>query len=498
MPFLHLAPAHYKGLTMPSIKAQLETLSKTREDARQEAKDLLDSARENGQFDDSVQAQADELLAKAEEADGNIKALIERDKQISARFERLQGFADHTASINNANGVNFDGKIGGDQPQRPKITQRYGTLQHFSGETDGMPAAERAYRFGAWAMAKLANDMPQHFGGAFRTIRQFAADQFGVPMMGHGEGADDTSGSHVFVPDEFGNDLIRLREMYGVARRIMRYLPMTSDTRNDPRWASGLTAYFVGENSAGTESTAAFDDVTLTAKKLVALTRMSSELSEDAAINFGDMLAGEISYAFANKEDECGFNGTGTSTYGGIVGIRTRLDELTAGTAPGLVLGAGNAYSELTLANFESLIGALPVYADVPGQAQFVCHKTFYYTVMVRLILASGGTTGQEIVNGRLVPMFLGYPVQFSQVMPSTEANDQIPVAFGNFMMGARFGDRRQETISFSDQASINSQSLWERDQIGVKGTQRFDINVHDYGSNTEAGPICGLQMAGS
>ena len=275
-------------------------------------------------------------------------------------------------------------------------------------------------------------------------------------------------------------------------------MPMNSDTRCDPRWASGLTAYFVGESAAGTESTASFDDVTLTAKKLVALTRMSSELSEDSAINFGDMLAGEISYAFSNKEDECGFNGDGTSTYGGIVGVRTRLDELTAGTAPGLILGAGNAYSELTLANFESVVGALPVYADVAGQVYWLCHKTFYWTVMARLALAAGGTTSTEIVNGVRRQVFLGYPVMYSQVFPSTEANSQVACAFGNFMQGSRFGDRRSETISFSDQASVGSQSMWERDQIGVKGTERFDINVHDYGSNTAAGPICGLEMAAS
>ena len=486
---------------MPSIKAQLEELSKTREDARQEAKDLLTSAEESGKFDESIQAQADELLQKAEEADGSIKELLERQKGIAATFERLQGFDDHSEAIANARGINVGANP--QTPEKPKRglpdnVQRYGTLQYFDGEKNGMQAEERAYRFGAWAMAKLANDMPQHFGGRFRSIRQFAADQFGMPFMGHSEGAGDTSGSHVFVPDEFGNDLIRLRELYGVARGVLRYLPMSSDTRCDPRWSSGLTSYFVGEDSAGTESTAAFDDVTLTAKKLMVLTRMSSELSEDAAINFGDMLAGEISYAFANKEDECAFNGDGTSTYGGIVGIRTRLDELTAGTAPGLILGAGNAYSELTLANFESVVGGLPVYADVPGQAYWICHKTFYYTTMVRVALAAGGTTSTEIVNGRMTPVFLGYPVRFSQVFPSTEANSQIPVAFGNYMQGGRFGDRRTETISFSDQASVGGQSLWERDQIGVKGTQRFDINIHDYGTDSAAGPICGLQMASS
>ena len=30
-------------------------------------------------------------------------------------------------------------------------------------------------------------------------------------------------------------------------------------------------------------------------------------------------------------------------------------------------------------------------------------------------------------------------------------------------------------------------------DQLGVQGTERFDINVHDLGDTSDAGPIVGL-----
>jgi hypothetical protein len=51
---------------------------------------------------------------------------------------------------------------------------------------------------------------------------------------------------------------------------------------------------------------------------------------EDAIISIADDLAEEIVYAFSLKEDQCGFIGDGTSTYGGIVGCQRpdqRLDE---------------------------------------------------------------------------------------------------------------------------------------------------------------------------
>jgi HK97 family phage major capsid protein len=50
--------------------------------------------------------------------------------------------------------------------------------------------------------------------------------------------------------------------------------------------------------------------VRLTAKKIGVLTKYTRELNEDAVINIGDDLAGEIAYAFGAFEDDCGFNGT--------------------------------------------------------------------------------------------------------------------------------------------------------------------------------------------
>lgn len=478
-----------------TLKEKLEAASKKREDARNELKSLIAKIEEEG-VSEELEAKSSELMAIADEADAEIKELLAREEEIKIRLAKVDSYEDHSGAINSVRGVHVGPLETPKQTAKiPATVRRVGTLQNFKGNIDGVSAEERAYRFGQFAMAKLSTDLPNRYH--FAHALNFTKAHIGAPLNVHGEGGSDTTGSHVFVPEEFGTDLIRLREVYGVARRVLKNVPMSSDTRTDPRWGSGLTAYFVGESDAGTESDADFDNVRLTAKKLMAITRMSNELSEDSVISFGDMLAGEISYAFANKEDECAFNGDATSTYGGITGIRPALDTLTAGTAPGLILGDGNLWSELTLANFESVVGALPEYADVPGQVAWICHKTFAWTVMKRLALAAGGNTKDDI-EGSNGMSFLGYPVIVSQVFPSSEANSQIPVVFGNFMQGGSFGDRRQESIAFSDTASVGGQSVWERDQIAVKGTERFDINIHSYGSNTAAGPICGLETAAS
>lgn len=449
-----------------------------------------DAAKAKAAMDDAdkVGTEIDTLAAKAAEqsklkADLNAAKNKPDNPTVRALFNQFGGTM-APAQPHVGNGVN----------QLPRNVKR-GHVKNFRGEVDGMEAQVRAYRFGMWAMALISAQS----GGRFYNQQaiNYCQDNGLIVNAAHGEGGSDTTGSHIFVPTEFGTDLILLREQYGVARRLLNVVQMNSDTKTEPRQLSGLSAYFVGENAAGTESTMSFDDVTLVARKLMVLARLSNELNSDAAISFGDKLVGEIAYAFANKEDECVFNGTGTSTYGHITGIRTRLDELTAGTAPGLTAGAGNLWSELTLANFQSVVGSLPQYADRPGCA-WVCHKTFAHTVMQRLALAAGGTTSTEIVNGASTMMFLGYPVVVSQVFPSVEANSQIPVLFGDLSLGAMFGNRGQETIAFSTEATVGGESMWERDQIGVRGTERFDAVCHDYGSNSTAGPIVGLETAAS
>jgi HK97 family phage major capsid protein len=375
----------------------------------------------------------------------------------------------------------------------PATVRRTGSLANFHGvSASGATAEERAYGFGMLMLAKASMDMPAKF--KFQQAIDFAREKFGLSSE---TGPDFAS---VLVREEFGTDLIDLREKYGVVRQLFKRRPMSSDTRTDPRRAGGLTAYFVGEGSAGTESTKEWNQVRLTAKKLMVISRYTSELNMDSVLSIGDDLAGEIAYAFAEKEDDCGINGTGISTYGKITGVipalQTAAGSPTTTSAGGVIVGAGNLFSELTLANFHSVVGILPQYADTPNTC-WVVHKLVWSTVMQRLAFAQGGVTTNEVQGGGRYE-FLGYPVKVSQKMPSTDGNSQICALLGDFTLGASFGDRALDNIQFSDQAYVNSQSLWERDEIGIRGTERFDINVHDVGNTTTAGPIVGLQSLNS
>ncbi len=379
----------------------------------------------------------------------------------------------------------------------PAECKRFGQLKAFTAAKSAIGAEhdtdERAFRFGMWGLATRGNE----------TAKQWCAEHgiglqeknFSDELMQklHSEGTN-TAGGYL-VPEEFGRDLILLREQYGVARRLCNMVPMSSDTRTDPRQTGGLTSYFTGESAAGTESTMSWDQVRLTAKDLMTLSRMTNQVNADAIINFGDTLAYECGYSSALKEDQCLFLGDGSSTYGGIKGVRTRLTDVwtaaVAGTSTGITKASSTTLSTLALTDFENAVGSLPQYADT-DRAAWVCHRFFYQAVMVKLMLASGGVVSMEVANGsrRPRPLYLGYPVEFSQVLPSVTAATTVFALLGDFTLAASFGDRQQNIISFSEHATVGGQSVFERNEVAVRSVERFDINVHDVGDGTTPGPV--------
>src|SRR5262249_51153637 len=154
----------------------------------------------------------------------------------------------------------------------------------------------------------------------------------------------------------------------------------------------------------------------------------------------------EIAFAFANKEDDCGFNGDGSATYGGINGLRNALKSLDATIAniAGLAVASGagyaTSYDSIALGDFNKVVGKLPQYAD--GRAKWYVHRFFWASVMQRLATAAGGVTSENI-EGRHQQTFLGYPVELTQVMPKVSAINQVACLFGDLRLAAKFGDRR-------------------------------------------------------
>lgn len=358
----------------------------------------------------------------------------------------------------------------------------------------GKDADEQAHRFGQFLNAA--------FYKSERSM-QFCKDN-GIIISRAAQTESENEYGGFLVPTEFENAIVDLRLEYGVFRANANVVPMSSDAKSRPRRKGGLTAYpigAVGTSRRITESRKNWDRVNLLAKKWGVLAKYEEELGEDAIIGIADDLINEIAYSFTEVEDDCGFNGIGTSDYHGIVGVIPSLTNLsgTVANIAGLQVASGNLWSEVVLADILGMVGKLPSFARKTGAVKWYCSNEFWATVLVRIAASLGGTALAQLQD-EVAPRFLGKPVELVEVMPHSEANSQVALLYGNLAQGAMFGDRRGVTIKQTD----SNDTDFEEDLMAIKGTERFDINVHDVGNasataaDRKAGPIVGLITAAS
>lgn len=381
-------------------------------------------------------------------------------------------------------------------------------MKHFQNTDEGR---ETAFRFGNFMAAIAYRSLPgcghlaRNYEWCQKNGIQFEQDLSGKAQS---EGVNQAGGFIVFP--EFDSQMIDLREKFGIFRKSIAMTRMTSDTLYIPRRLNGCTAYFTGENTAITTSQVGLDQVQLVAKKLACLVPASNELFADAMMNVGDWIAGEIAYQFALKEDQCGFLGNGTSAYGGITGVCSAIFNLNATKSNilGLQVGVAGTASDWTkflLSDFNALIGKLPQFASDGGNARWYTSKQFWGSTMQRLATAAGGNQVADIVNGVRQLTFLGEPVTISQVFPNVAAANQVVAIYGDLGMACSFGDRMSTAIAMTNTGG----NSFANDQTLIRGTERFDIVVHDVGQSTGdvprdpnvgllAGPMVALATAAS
>ena len=425
-----------------------------------------------------VGAKVDFTADEQAKFDANKARAVKLKEQI-ADFTAQEALEDEAATLVPAK---VSPPLPGEKVESGPVNRVKATLKRF-GSLRNAKSAESAYRFAIYAGAMCGLpyavkqvSKPEMFGSDWR---HNALQSEGV----------NTDGGYN-VPEEFDAEMIDLREKYGVFRRECRIVPMIRDTKTLGRRVSGLTAYPAAEGAAGTVSTAKMDRVGLTAQKWMVLATMTKELNEDSAVNEGDRLMGEIAYAFATAEDNAGFTGDGTSTYSGILGLKNAL-----GASCKVTQGSSNTWAAQTLSDINNLMSKLPDFTQVMNPA-FYCNKAYYDQVLARLAMAAGGVTAYEIVNGIVQGRFFGFPVHFVTSMPSATATTGICLYFGDLGAAAKFGDRRQTRIEMSDVATVGGTSMFETDEIAIKGTERFDIVIHERGTSSasaQGGPINAL-----
>jgi len=355
------------------------------------------------------------------------------------------------------------------------------TLKAFTGNGNKEQALRDAYDSALWFKSLLLSHTPRHAEGQAAHEKLLA--RRGQEWFATQNETTPTDGGYL-VPPAFENAVVVYREQVGVSRRLARVISMTSDTWTGVKQTSGTTVYYPGEEGAITASDANFSRYTLSAKKRAILAYVSSELNDDAAVSVMDLLAMDMGHQFALQEDKEFVIGDGTSTYGGVIGVKTAVVAATATVYT--PTADEDEWSELTIATHLAGMSLLAdKYRGLP--LAWLCSAPYKWQVMDRLSLAQGGAIAADVTGGINAGTFLGYPVVVSDRMPTTTAVSTVGAIFGAFQNAVILGSRGGISVAVSPHYAFNT------DQIAVRATTRYDIHCHEEGTTAVAGAIVGV-----
>ena len=452
--------------TLASVLAEMGVLSDESEDS-------------NEPMPEEKAAHLDELCKRAE----SLKGQIDRLRKIAAKEKELRAVLNRAAPAP----VVVKADAATITEEKPMSNFAVPRVSHVRGFRPGADVGERAYKAGQFFRSVLGDT----------EAKRWIADN--APEYRAQGYTTDTLGGNL-VPTPLLDEVIVLVNEYGQFTPNVRNVTMTAETLRIPKRAGGLTGYWVSENNTISDSNATWTQVNLVAKKLAVSNRLSNEILADSIVDLSSYIVTEIGRAFAKITDDAGFNGNGSADFGGITGLVPAM-QATTGSGQSLAYLKGlyksataTSFETFSIADFTSAMAALPLYAR--QNAKWYISPAGFAASMQRLALTSGSGTGlaggntQNDVMNSLGLRFMGYPVVLVNVMDSVLGTDnaKTKVLFGDLELGAIYGDRKAMTIRTS------TERYAELDQTLMVAVNRFDINVHGVGTNSEVGAIVAMQ----
>src|SRR5205807_10454480 len=164
----------------------------------------------------------------------------------------------------------------------------------------------------------------------------------------------------------------------------------------------------------------------------------------------------------ASKEDDCGFNGDGTSSFVGMSGLGSKLVGLKSAVA---AASGHNTFLTIDSTDIANLMAGVLATA-IPGAAWYAS-ATGYAQTLCRLAAVSGGLTATMRPDGTIAASYLGFPVRFSGKLPDvpTSLTGTAMLFFGNLAMSSLLVERQQQTI-----IAVSRHRALDTDQILIRG----------------------------
>ena len=239
---------------------------------------------------------------------------------------------------------------------------------------------------------------------------------------------DDNDGGYL-VPEEVGTQIIRFMEEKSVIRPRATVRSTSGNTYKMPKLNQssssfgGVALYWINESGSITESEPTFGQVTLKLNKLVGLTTITDELTQDnnvGLVNFVTTLFGE---AMAYYEDTAFISGTGS---GQPMGILTSEDCETVTRDTSSVVGIADLFD---------------MDDKIPDQLSdgliWLMRKTTYNKLrQLRSAVYNGSTTVntgdyliKQDITGKGFGTLLGYPIVITDKVSAYGSSGDVVLA---------------------------------------------------------------------
>lgn len=277
-----------------------------------------------------------------------------------------------------------------------------------------------------------------------------------------GEGTA-TAGGYL-VPPEFRAQLIEELPKITVVRNVATIIPVGAPSGNMPRATAKPSVTIGSENTAITETTATFGEITWQLQRLNALLPMSRELVADAKVDIVALIRRWFAEAIAQAEDNYFTNGTGTNEP---EGFRTNL------TGVGTV-ALGDAVSG----------GQAPTYDDIVTLISLI--EPQYRRNCVFMTSPKGEASLMKVKDNQGRPLFtvaqdggiriLGYRLLVNANIPenlnTTGAgnNNETEIWFGDFSYYYIF-DKQEYAV----ESTMEGYGAFEKHQVVMKVTNYVD-----------------------
>jgi HK97 family phage major capsid protein len=332
--------------------------------------------------------------------------------------------------------------------------------------------------YAAWVKSALKRDVQNLSALGTRDTSQLNSDA-------------GTVGGFV-VPPEYRPELIKLLTVYGMARKIFRFIPMATEKVTMPALDGETQVYEIGENAAPTETHPTLALFTLQATIYAALTHIPLRLIMQSNPAIVQIVIESLFRAFARNEDKVGFTGNKLTTnpetsqtwaFNGVLYTLTTGNTNSRGNANAVVMSTGKtAINAVDFNDFLAMIDATPTPA-LEG-AEWLMNRT-----ILSLLRAKRDSTGRPIAQ---VPLVNGYngepdslwdiPIRKIEVMPKSNAaaTPSVPfVALCNPIYMA-LGDQQNTTIAQDTSIGFKEGQLWVRgtEMIGFEATVKDAITV--------------------